>query len=94
MYFRIEGFDLAEAISGMIKCEKGQTKVEGEKNQILAEYTCITKILLDNFNEEQLKSCIKYAKMSEEEIDNEIRNIKRDTIDLLFNLFFKQEEDR
>lgn len=78
----------------MIKCEKGQTKVEGEKNQILAEYTCITKILLDNFNEEQLKSCIKYAKMSEEEIDNEIRNIKRDTIDLLFNLFFKQEEDR
>jgi ribosome recycling factor len=75
----------------MIKCEKGQTKVEGEKNQILAEYTCITKILLDNFNEEQLKSCIKYAKMSEEEIDNEIRNIKRDTIDLLFNLFFKQE---
>lgn len=78
----------------MIKCEKGQTKVEGEKNQILAEYTCITKMLLDNFNEEELKSCIEYAKMLEEEIDNEIRNIKRDTIDLLFNLFFKQEENR
>ena len=78
----------------MIKCEKGQTKVEGEKNQILDEYTCITKMLLDNFKEEELKSCIKYAKMSEEEIDNEIRNIKRDTIDLLFNLFFKQEENR
>lgn len=78
----------------MIKCEKGQAKIEGEKTQILAEYTCITKMLLDNFNEEELKSCIKYAKMSEEEIDNEIRNIKRDTIDLLFNLFFKQEGNR
>lgn len=78
----------------MIKCEKGQIKVEGEKNQILAEYTCIIKMLLDDFSEEELKSCIKYAKMSEEEIDNEIRNIKRDTIDLLFNLFFKQEGNR
>lgn len=78
----------------MIKCEKGQIKVEGEKNQILAEYTCIIKMLLDDFSEEELKSCIKYAKMSEEEIDNEIRNIKRDTIDLLINLFFKQGEDR
>ena len=78
----------------MIKCEKGQTKIEGKKNQILAEYTYITKMLLNNFSEEELKSCIKYAKTSEEEIDNETRNIKRDTIDLLFNLFFKQEENR
>lgn len=78
----------------MIKFEKGHAKVEGEKMQILAEYTCITKMLLDDFSEEELKRCIKYAKMSEEEIDNEIRNIKRDTIDLLFNLLFKQEGDR
>lgn len=78
----------------MIKCEEGQVKVEGEKVKILAEYTCITKMLLDDFSEEELKSCIKCAKMSEEEIDNEIRNIKRDTIDLLFNLFFKQEGNR
>ena len=78
----------------MIKYEKGHAEVKGEKAQILAEYTCITKMLLDDFIEEELKSCIKYAKMSEEEIDNEIRNIKRDTIDLLFNLFFKQEENR
>lgn len=78
----------------MIKYEEGQVKVEGEKVQILAEYTCITKMLLDDFSEEELKRCIKYAKMSEEEIDNEIRNIKRDTIDLLFNLLFKQEGDR
>lgn len=34
----------------MIKCEKGQIKVEGEKNQILAEYTCIIKMLLDDFS--------------------------------------------
>lgn len=78
----------------MIKCEKGQAKVEGEKFQILAEYTCITKMLLDDFSEEELKSCIKYAKMSEEELDNEIRNKTKDIIDLLFNSFFKQEGNR
>ena len=78
----------------MIKYEEGQAKVEGEKVKILAEYTCITKILLDDFSEEELKSCIKYAKMSEEELDNEIRNKTKDIIDLLFNSFFKQEEDR
>lgn len=78
----------------MIKCEKLHAEVKGEKVQILAEYTCITKMLLDDFSEEELKSCIKYAKMSEEEIDNEIRNKTKDIIDLLFNLFFKQEEDR
>ena len=75
----------------MIKYEKGHAKVEGEKVQILAEYTCITKMLLDDFSEEELKSCIKYAKMSEEELDNEIRNKTKDIIDLLFNSFFKQE---
>lgn len=78
----------------MIKFEKGQAKVEGEKAQILAEYTCITKMLLDDFSEEELKSCIKYAKMSEEELDNEIRNKTKDIIDLLFNSFFKQEGNR
>ena len=78
----------------MIKCEKGQTKIEGKKNQILAEYTCITKMLLDDFSEEELKSCIKYAKMSEEELDNEIRNKTKDIIDSLFNSFFKQEGNR
>ena len=78
----------------MIKFEKGQAKVEGEKTQILAEYTCITKMLLDDFSEEELKSCIKYAKMSEEEIDNEIRNKTKNIIDLLFNSLFKQEGDR
>ena len=78
----------------MIKFEKGQAKVEGEKTQILAEYTCITKMLLDDFSEEELKSCIKYAKMSEEELDNEIRNKTKDIIDSLFNSFFKQEGNR
>ena len=78
----------------MIKYEKGHAEVKGEKVQILAEYTCITKMLLDDFSEEELKSCIKYAKMSEEEIDNEIRNKTKDIIDLLFNSFFKQEGDR
>ena len=78
----------------MIKYEKGHAKVEGEKVQILAEYTCITKMLLDDFSEEELKSCIKYAKMSEEELDNEIRNKTKDIIDLLFNSFFKQEGNR
>lgn len=78
----------------MIKCEKFHAEVKGEKVQILAEYTCITKMLLDDFSEEELKSCIKYAKMSEEEIDNEIRNKTKDIIDLLFNLFFKQEGNR
>lgn len=78
----------------MIKYEEGQVKVEGEKVQILAEYTCITKMLLDDFSEEELKSCIKYAKMSEEELDNEIRNKTKDIIDLLFNSFFKQEGNR
>ena len=78
----------------MIKFENGHAKVEGEKTQILAEYTCITKMLLDDFSEEELKNCIKYAKMSEEEIDNEIRNKTKDIIDLLFNSFFKQEGDR
>ena len=78
----------------MIKFEKGNAEVKGEKTQILAEYTCITKMLLDDFSEEELKSCIKYAKMSEEEIDNEIRNKTKDIIDLLFNSFFKQEGDR
>ena len=62
--------------------------------QIFAEYTCITKMLLDDFSEEELKSCIKYAKMSEEELDNEIRNKTKDIIDLLFNSFFKQEGNR
>lgn len=78
----------------MIKYEKGHAKVEGEKVQILAEYTCITKMLLDDFSEEELKSCIKYAKMSEEELYNEIRNKTKDIIDLLFNSFFKQEGNR
>lgn len=75
----------------MIKYEKGHAEVKGEKAQILAEYTCITKMLLDDFSEEELKSCIKYAKMSEEELDNEIRNKTKDIIDSLFNSFFKQE---
>jgi hypothetical protein len=75
----------------MIKYEKGHAEVKGEKTQILAEYTCITKMLLDDFSEEELKSCIKYAKMSEEELDNEIRNKTKDIIDSLFNSFFKQE---
>lgn len=75
----------------MIKFEKGHAEVKGEKAQILAEYTCITKMLLDDFSEEELKSCIKYAKMSEEELDNEIRNKTKDIIDSLFNSFFKQE---
>lgn len=78
----------------MIKYEKGHAEVKGEKVKILAEYTCITKILLDDFSEEELKSCIKYAKMSEEELDNEIRNKTKDIIDLLFNSFFKQEGNR
>ena len=72
----------------MIKFEKGHAEVKGEKAQILAEYT---KMLLDDFSEEELKSCIKYAKMSEEELDNEIRNKTKDIIDSLFNSFFKQE---
>lgn len=52
----------------MIKCEEDQVKVEGEKVKILSQYTCITKMLLDDFSEEELKSCIKYEKMSEEEL--------------------------
>lgn len=78
----------------MIKCEKCHAEVKGEKVQILAEYTCITKMLLDDFSEEELKSCIKYEKMSEEEINNEIRKKTKDIIDSLFNSFFKKEEDR
>lgn len=39
----------------MIKCEKCHAEVKGEKVQILAEYTLLLKMLLDDFSEEELK---------------------------------------
>lgn len=53
----------------MIKCDKGQVEIVGRGNDILTEYTVLTKKLKDHFPEKILREAVELAFMSEEELD-------------------------
>lgn len=61
----------------MISCDKGQIRIEGRKNTIMAELTSLVHALIEDdgeqvLTEEELDVCIDLAKKSEEEIDDGI----------------------
>lgn len=61
----------------MISCDKGQITIEGRKNTIMAELTSLVHALIEDdgeqvFTKEELDMCIDIAKMSEEELDEDM----------------------
>lgn len=69
----------------MIKCDKGQVEIAGRGNDILTEYTVLTKTLKDHFPEKILREAFELAFMSEEELDKKLEEAKREFVDTLFN---------
>lgn len=64
----------------MISCDKGQIKIEGRRTTIMAEFTVLVRALIDDdgaqvLTKEELDMCIDTAKMSKEEIDNDIKSM-------------------
>ncbi|OUO78217.1 hypothetical protein B5F53_11760 [Blautia sp. An249] len=77
----------------MIKCNKGQVEIVGKGNNILTEYTVLTKNLKDHFSEEILREAFELAFMSEEELDKKLEEVKRELFDTLFNKILGRQED-
>lgn len=64
----------------MISCDKGQIKIEGRKTTIMAEFTSLAHALIDDDGEqvltkEELDKCVDLAKMSDEEIDDDMKSM-------------------
>lgn len=64
----------------MISCDKGQITIEGCKSSIMAEFTSLIHALIEDdgeqvLTEEELDMCIDTAKMSEEELENDIKSM-------------------
>lgn len=64
----------------MISCDKGQITIEGYKNTIMAELTSLVRALIEDdgkpvLTEEELDKCVDMAKMSDEEIDDDIKSM-------------------
>lgn len=64
----------------MISCDKGEIRIEGRKNTIMAEFTSLVRALIEDdgeqvLTEEELDMCVDMAKMSDEEIDNGIKSM-------------------
>lgn len=49
--------------------------------------------MIEVFGEENVDFCIKNAKMTDEELDNEAKKSMRKMFDSLFDTIFKQEEN-
>ena len=66
----------------MISCDKGEISIRGSKTVIVSELTCLIHylILLEDedgqiLTEEELDHCVKMAKMSHNDIDDEIKKM-------------------
>lgn len=70
----------------MIKCDKFILEIYGSEPEIMTELTTILKNLMENgIKEEQILDALRMSKMTEKEIENEIKG-------LLFNKMMKGEE--
>lgn len=78
----------------MIKSENGLVTLQGERGHVLADYAIITESMIENFGEEKVNECIRMAKMSDEEVKNEVKKDMGEILDLLLDSIFKQEGDR
>lgn len=70
----------------MIKCDKFILEIDGSEPAIMTELTAILKGLMKNgIKEEQILDALRISKMTEEEIENEIKG-------LLFNKMMEGKE--
>lgn len=70
----------------MIKCDKFILEIVGSEPEIMTELTAILKDLMENgIKEEQILDALRISKMTEKEIENEIKG-------LLFNKMMEGKE--
>ena len=63
----------------MISCNKGEISIRGSKATIMAELTSLMHSLIDDddqiLTEEELDHCVEMAKMSRNDIDDDIKKM-------------------
>ena len=70
----------------MIKCDKFSLEINGSESEIMTELTVILKGLIENgIKEEEILDALKISKMTEEEVENEIKG-------LLFKIMMEGKE--
>ena len=59
----------------MLKVENGEIEIRGKQLRLMAEYTNLTHQLIENkvFTEEDVDECIKLAKKSMKEVEEEAK---------------------
>lgn len=69
----------------MLNVDHEGVKIEGIKIDLLAEYTVLTRKLLEKevFDMEDINKCIEIAKMSAEEVHDNVCKALKDFIDAL-----------
>ena len=77
----------------MIKCDKGLVGIYGKEDEILSEYSALTKNLNKHFPKEVLREAFELAFMSEQELDQKLEEAKREFFDTLFNKILGRQED-
>ena len=60
----------------MIKCDKSNLEIAGSVPAIMTELTAILKGLMESgIEEEEILDALRMSKMTEEEVDNEIKGL-------------------
>ena len=76
----------------MIECNKGKSSIEGTVGDLLSEYSIITKhireslteSISEDFAKRQLKRAFELGMMNEDEIDNQVKEVKHAILNALF----------
>lgn len=78
----------------MIKTKKGNTHIEGTKAEIRADICCVLRTLKNDFTEDEMKEIVQLARMSDEEMENQKREMLKNMFKNLFGTEEKADEEK
>jgi hypothetical protein len=64
----------------MVKCDKGFVEINGSKNEVTAETAVLLKTLREHISEDEFEEVIKNSKKTYDEIEAEVREVKKKII--------------